>query len=108
MKGNLGLVREKQAKMDLANIEDPDQFEQSRQKFGAQGTWNQQDSGDDLFQPASLAVAADAPHQLSTHAVEESTVLGPDAKAKAGDAGILDPQTRVSRPSNMFGKHVSV
>ena len=29
-------------------------------------------------------------------------------KEKAKDAGILDPQTRVSRPSNMFGKNFSI
>lgn len=84
----MGLVKEKQAKMDLSNIGDPDEFAKGKPKLGAPGTWHQQDSDDDLFQPASLSV----------------TVDGQNAKAQAAEAGILASQPRVSRPSNIFGK----
>ena len=55
----MGLVKEKQAKMDLSNIGDPDEFAKGKPKLGAPGTWHQQDSDDDLFQPASLSVTVD-------------------------------------------------
>ena len=56
VKGNLGLVKEKQEKMNIANIGDPDVFDKSNSLYGRKKPLNELDSQDDLFAPANLSV----------------------------------------------------